>query len=140
VDVKINWGLAWYPSSEQEVFSYREGAFFGSIFNKVKSPQAPGEDAQLLVGSQYACYSEVWNIDLAYLTDRLCVNDDSSCFEHAPVPCRERCGPRSWETQAYLDCFWNSPVFREWQQSITVHLNHPCDLAQDIKKCMDSLP
>ncbi|HWO22179.1 MAG TPA: hypothetical protein VNO30_25625 [Kofleriaceae bacterium] len=137
VDVTITSGQAWYPSSESEVFRYREGAFFGNIFNVV-SPYSSLQFPQpyMLVGYQYACYSEIWTDGAAHFTDRLCAEPNSWCFENAPERCRDSCPKKTSESHPiYTECNAGTPNHLQWTYPITVYLNHPCDLARDLTSC-----
>jgi len=130
-DVSIVGPQGKYPAPEEEVFTFREGAFFGDIFD----------------GDQHACYSDLWTQGDAYLNDRFCVAPDSDCFNHKPLPClwelgnpgteasvhscsQESCGAE----QSYLGCRGNASETGSGDRSassdhaITVFLNHPCDL------------
>ena len=131
-----------YPAPENKVFAYREGAFYGNIFDATAwlGPSAlPLASPELLAGFQYACYSNAWTIDLARLSDRLCAGPTNPCFEHVPQPCQQRCLAQVNETGAYLNCHEEAPESRWWNHAITVYLNHPCDLARDTTSCQSRL-
>jgi hypothetical protein len=95
-----------YPAPEAAVFTYREGAFYGTIFpdpSQARSPGtapigAPGNadlagDAPeaMLSGQQYACYSDIWSEGAAMLANRLCAGPTArvpgGCFVNQPGPC-----------------------------------------------------
>lgn len=151
---------AGYPAREEQVFTYREGAFYGNLFNTdatespVGSParavgplQCPEEKPHLLVGDQRACYSEIWSNGEAHFTDRFCAG--TPCFGNTPGPClfvsgsrTELANPHACDHQTtgdqpyYQDCHGGSrPV---WSHPITVYLNHPCDLSEDYAFCQVS--
>jgi hypothetical protein len=154
-DVSVTCG-AHYPSSEQEVFTYREGAFFGNLFDSARSPSGPPPTGPEIAGAQYACYSEDWNAGAAYLDDRICALPDPSdrlCFASRPRPClwqpgsstrtpapihscsAETCGTQDY----YVGCTWaadgSAVLGTTWDHAITVFLNHPCDLSPDPTDC-----
>ena len=134
-DVDIIGGGA-YPSPEDKVFPYREGAFFGNIFKYMSSSTT----GYVLVGSEYTCYSNTWSDGLAHDADRLCATPDSTCFTNPPQPCSDHCSTvDSGPPPAYLNCSWTDP-FPEWKHPITVHLNNPCDLSHDIPSCRKAYP
>lgn len=125
-----------YPSPEDRVFPYREGAFFGNIFEKMSLTTT----GYVLVGSEYTCYSDIWSGDIAHDTDRLCATPNYPCFTNSPRPCRDRCSTvDSGPPPAYLNCSWADPL-RAWNHPITVHLNNPCDLSHDIESCRKAYP
>lgn len=142
-----------YPSPETEVFTYREGAFFGDLFRRIPArpdPQVPETANEILVADQYACYSDTWHSGIAHLTDRYCADPYYSCFDNKVRPCLWKsrqpgmpapdrvCGAQSCDEQnRYADCSWDSPP---WNHPITVFLNHPCDLAKDRASCGKAYP
>jgi hypothetical protein len=145
-DVEVKGGTATYPASETDVFTFREGAFFGNIFDDLKARPNKADGEQVLFNDQYACYSDTWSAGAAQLTDRLCAGpgNDPPCFENPPEPCLwstgspgtlapgNHCDAQSCDDdQSYLGCQWNAP----WKHAITVFLNHPCDLARDLVTC-----
>jgi hypothetical protein len=150
-DVEIVGTSGTYPASEVEVFTFREGAFFGNLFDGSDHHPNVTDPGQVLISDQYACYSDLWNTGAAYMTDRLCAGPgtDPPCFENVPEPCLWATGhpgtlapDRHCEAQScgddesYLGCRWNAP----WQHAITVFLNHPCDLAVDLDTCGKAYP
>jgi hypothetical protein len=80
-----------YPASEEHVFTYREGGFFGSIFAPTStrdSAACPAE--QRLSGDQFACYSDIWTSSAAVFTARFCAgpaDKTPSCFMNPPASC-----------------------------------------------------
>jgi hypothetical protein len=80
-DVTVAGGGATYPATETEVFTFREGAFFGNVFTSKPASKSPNN---FLVGQLYACYSDVWTDGIAHDADRLCAG--IPCFDNAPEP------------------------------------------------------
>ncbi|KYF78059.1 hypothetical protein BE11_12070 [Sorangium cellulosum] len=139
LDVRPSRGTpAQYPAREEEVFTYREGSFFGDVFRGPKD--------------RYACYSDIWSHGKAHLTDRLCAGpSDEGCLLHEPYPCRaapkgdadtapaytQLCfGEAEAPGSAYLDCEGEQRVRPPWQHGITVFLSDPCALSSDRKLCL----
>jgi hypothetical protein len=127
-----------YPASEAEVFTYREGAFYGNLFSDA---QVADKDPRELSGDAYACFGKEWSDGLATMTDRFCAGTDE-CFHHAPTPCFH-----SWTSgdahcmsdlgmpgDFYQNCDDRPAGLHTWSAPITVYLNHPCDLV-DPKAC-----
>jgi hypothetical protein len=56
-----------YPASEEQVFTYREGGFYGNLFQP-----AVVTDAGTIAAEEYSCYSDVWGDGLARLAGRAC--------------------------------------------------------------------
>ena len=132
-----------YPASEEEVFTVREGAFYGNLFKPVGSGVSP---TAMLPGDQYACYSDVWTDPMAHMADRLCAGRDEACFENLPGPCLMTSGHgglcEGKLDGSYYGCA--APVEEEddspaeptrSKHVVTVYLNHPCDVASDVDKC-----
>ncbi len=106
-----------YPASEQQVFTFLEGAFYGNLFAPAslttscemkqnhevecgRNPDYKGkqypEKLVLPYTNVHACYSFAQQQDsqngglgAAYLNSRLCDLPDASCFFHPPRPCTE---------------------------------------------------
>ncbi|MFT3772398.1 MAG: hypothetical protein QM820_43950 [Minicystis sp.] len=133
-----------YPASEEQVFTYREGAFYGNLFHedeleKIAKAGALGGDS-MLVGSEFACYGTMWSKARAYMTDRFCAND-TECFGNKPLPCLGVSPKSACATEGnlgtsgqpfYQSCSEGGPPFElptapRWHP-ITVYLNDPCDL------------
>lgn len=126
-----------YPAKEEDVFTYREGAFFGDIF---KGPK-----------NRYACYSDIWSHGRAHLADRLCAGpSEEDCLPHEPLPCRaapdsdelpapaytQVCfGESEAPGSAYLDCEGKRRPRSPWEHGVTVFLSDPCALSSDSKLC-----
>ncbi|WP_437831506.1 hypothetical protein [Sorangium sp. So ce1153] len=126
-----------YPATEREVFTFREGAFYGNLFAQ---RIATGGTAAL-PNNQYACYSDLWTEPVAHLADRLCAGRGAGCFANLPGACRssplpspvpdKRCAGEH-EDRTYRACSGGGTA---WKHVITVFLNHPCDLASDLPHC-----
>ncbi|WP_437504992.1 hypothetical protein [Sorangium sp. So ce1099] len=143
-------GYRRYPASEAEVFTVREGAFYGNLFANAISG---GSATAMLSGAQYACYSDVWTSPMAHMADRLCAGRDGACFENLPGPCLNTgVAPPDGLCQGKLDGSYygcapppeedgapgGGGVPEEPTRSrhvVTVYLNHPCDLASNVNEC-----
>jgi hypothetical protein len=134
-----------YPASEGAVFSYREGAFFGTLFGPLV------EGPRVLAGDQYACYSDVWTAGEAMFAHRLCAGTTSAgaCFVNPPMPCDAtpagpgRCQPipgvAPWvgaQCRGLRAAGGDSPP---WHRPYTTYLNHPCDLYADDEACLQAV-
>lgn len=123
-----------YPAPEADVFTYREGAYYGTAFGGVAhetgcSPPQPG----LLGAQQHACFGEPWTDGTAHLRDRLCEKPDDGCLANTPLPCASdtsvhACDGASLDG-AYRECDGSS-ASPAWPLPLTVYLNHPCDLTR----------
>ena len=141
-----------YPSKEEEVFTFREGAFYGNIFEKPTPPPTPSEGGEppSLFGEQYACYGSIWHDGVAAFTGRMCARNSTAglCFGNYPYPCLDRMAPppplsnscareSGGPAGSYLECkgFKGSfpaptPTLTSvWPYGLTVLLNDPCDLS-----------
>ena len=120
-----------YPATEAETFPYREGAFYGNLFETCDKV-ACGVGAKLLAGKQYACSSEIWSDGSAMLADRLCARPSGECFQNQPGTCQAPsnfCDKQSTEVQSrYLSCGYRAQPEFLGKHAVTVYLNHPCDL------------
>lgn len=168
-DVEIEGSRGTYPASEAEVFTYREGAFFGNLFNGpahrfnnlgkeqvlIKDQYASDNREQLLIEDQYACYSDIWSSGLAHLTGRLCagagtgLDIDPPCFENVPEPCLWATGsPGTLAPDHHCDAqscgndqsYLGCSWNGPWRHAITVFLNNPCDLAPNLAACAATYP
>ncbi len=145
-DVTANKGS--YPGKETEVFTYREGAFFGNLFNTSQlvtadAPNPCAEPDKALGGHEFACFSEIWSNGLAHYNDRWCAG--TACFVNTPVPCLfqantsalaadRACVGQSAAPQPFYKGGRggrDDPANFRWQHPITVYLNHPCDTVSD---------
>jgi hypothetical protein len=141
-----------YPAREEEVFTFREGAYYGNLFEESTRQRAPlgACPGTALAGDAFACYSDVWPDPDIYMTDRWCAK--ASCWENSPQPCLRAFDPKA---QTQLTSTWasacqsqssdsqphyqmgrelphvpppNGPFY--FRHVITVYLNQPCDLTQ----------
>jgi hypothetical protein len=150
-------GSGTYPASEQQVFTFLEGAFFGNLFESADLAQSckmddnkkkcgPGraypkvkerEKLVLPYTNVHACYSFTQDADsqngatgVAYLNSRLCALPGADCFFHPPRPCE---GAKSAHCQwvgsegVYRNCKNPSDPTKAFRP-ITTYLNEPCDL------------
>jgi hypothetical protein len=142
-----------YPALEQDVFTYREGGFYGNLFDVPCLPPCSGALAPpacdpfgALSSGEYACYSDIWSYGVVRLQNRLCAGPTDQCsFGNAPYPClcaspsvnpvpnatmaaQRRCTCQSAPPESsYSGCPGaESPAPR--YNPITVFLNDPCDL------------
>ncbi|WP_437963794.1 hypothetical protein WMF04_29190 [Sorangium sp. So ce260] len=108
-----------YPAAEREVFTYREGAFYGDIFS--------GSSGDL----GYVCHSDIWHAGKAYLADRLCADPGSSDCDALGVhaPCLDVCrgGLSAPPQEAYMKCEGGAHAWN----AATVYLNEPHDISSD---------
>ncbi|MRG93057.1 hypothetical protein [Polyangium spumosum] len=128
-----------YPAPETQVFTHREGAFYGNLFQSACTKLPCPAASAMLSGKQYACYSDIWSDGLAVLADRLCASSNADCFQNEPGPClpapEGQCDRESNETQRrYTSCGWTDLPNFLTKHTVTVYLNHPCDL-NDLKNC-----
>jgi hypothetical protein len=138
VDVKaVTAREGYYPASESQVFTFREGAFYGDIFPR--GGAAPGSEARgsvarpgaVLSADQFACYSKQsrGNQGDLYLARRLCVGPEEDCFTNTPGPCWTSCGGLSSPIGGHLVSCKGGPA-TVWQYPITTYLNQPDDLVR----------
>jgi hypothetical protein len=141
-----------YPATENEVFTFREGAFYGNLFtpNELLVQCAVGTNGERVCRPKtqtdrqrglpyprvYACYED--SLQVAYLNARICTDPSAGCFVHDPKPCvgagpadpnSARC---TWLNHAgvYQDCRGPDPAADSYP-AITTYLNEPCDLIGD---------
>jgi hypothetical protein len=142
-----------YGSSEGEVFRYREGAFYGTLFDTRalattvqvhSSGLLTGKDA-IVQGSVYrkmfSCYAPEWLEGMAYATHRVCALPDSqgNCAATVAGPCvhpsepgfpTSMCqvedGPLVSGDGDFEQCY--DPSETLWMEPVTVYLHGPCDL------------
>jgi hypothetical protein len=104
-----------YPASEAEVFTYREGAFYGDLFGSVVDPTTGSQSPPTaqLVGDMFACFSSEWSCGLAELTDRFCAGAGSAAAMLGNDPVNAACigtTPGGVTIHAAsFDCFGNIP-------------------------------
>jgi hypothetical protein len=154
-----------YPASEQEVFTFLEGAFYGNLFEPhaltthceilqggtqcVRNPGYQGnkypDELVLPYTNVHACYSfaqqqddQNGDLGVKYINSRVCAAPDGDCFLDRPRPCTE--GPNS------ARCRWVSSAGgyegcadpgnpARTFHSITTYLNDPCDLIDERALC-----
>ena len=153
VSAKSNSGH--YPASEKEVFAWREGAFFGDIFDTanlraniyVRYGKVYGRDVQVkgaIYGNMWACWSNVWTYGEAYMKDRVCAGSTVNCAATPVGACRDywdtsyptyRCrsndDPLVSGDEDYQGCYGKNGSY--WKDALTVELNDPCDIGS--KNC-----
>ncbi len=141
-------------ATEQQVFSWREGSFYGNLFGSL----AQGVDVHFdkgrgevvgrefnVKGSMYtnmwACYSNVWNYPDAYMKDRVCAGSTTNCAATPVGACQSHptgiptyvCdyndGDPSLGDYDYQGCDGKNGTY--WKNGITTYLNDPCDVAGD---------
>ncbi|WP_437676968.1 hypothetical protein [Sorangium sp. So ce131] len=131
-----------YPATEREVFTFREGAFYGNLFAIRNATSAP-HGLEVVPNLQYACYSDIWSSPMAHFADRLCAGGDTGCFANTPGACRLNPPGESGRDKLCLgendDRSYSACAGPEggaaWKHVVTVLLNHPCDLADDLVTC-----
>lgn len=143
-----------YPASEEDVFAFREGTFYGSLF------EVPGPRDELWV-----CHSNTWTAEAAMRSHRLCAGstaqEPDGCFRNPSGPCERdpvrgwpgRCdyargGSRagmgvdkrpSWIATACASRAPSWPTARRFAHPITTYLEHPCDSFDDDEQCRRAL-
>ncbi|WP_437833096.1 hypothetical protein [Sorangium sp. So ce1153] len=129
-----------YPAPEVDVFRYREGAFYGNIFDSTSASDA-GSSKDVLFDKQYACFSKYLTVGDANIADRLCAlpwsGATENCFVNVPKPCAAdipgtanscACNESDANTGlVYASCVEGGS---HWEYPITSYLNHPCDLSR----------
>lgn len=148
--------LGRYPATEKAVFTFREGAFYGNLFEpgelawQCEVSNVPPHDRvcgsstnRFPYGHVYACYSLTQQDDsqddalngAAYLNARICNQPDAECFPHTPQHCIASCG---WvnETKIYQKCKGQGldDSSKEYLP-VTTYLNDPCDLIGNVGLC-----
>lgn len=143
-----------YGRSEKDVFSYREGAFYGTIFdgelgtkvyvNVTKEGRVVGKE-QHIQGTMYpkmfSCHAPEWNQGMAYATNRVCAQPGTGMDCAATVTgacitpwdrnfpasmCKVEDGPLVSGDGDFEQCL--DPSQNEWNEPVTVYLHAPCDL------------
>ncbi|WP_395811837.1 hypothetical protein [Archangium minus] len=142
-----------YGLSEKAVFSYREGAFYGTLFDasalatKVyvdEEGKVVGKE-QRIKGSVYrkmfSCYAPEWSQGMAYATSRVCAQPGTgldcaatvtgACFtpwdQNFPASvCEVEDGPLVSGDGDFERCM--DPAKGMWKEPITVYLHAPCDV------------
>jgi hypothetical protein len=140
--------------TEEGDFPWREGAFYGNVFDKA----ALHPDVNVFVGqngevqgrnfnvkgaiyrNMYACWSSIWSLPTAYEKDRICAGGGTNCAATAVGACRYhptngptyRCGTNDdaatgYGDQDYQVCL-NKSATAYHKHAITVFLDDPCSL------------
>ncbi len=149
-----------YPATEENVFTYREGAFYGDLFKPITiAPNScPGTD--MFSGEQYVCVSRMWSEGAAMASDRFCAVPGMDCFTNPVTGCDNLLAPPKiklgttttsptppWATtsvakdlsiaekdrEVYDMC--EGPGRKFWHHPYTTYLNHPCDLFPSLDAC-----
>jgi hypothetical protein len=111
-----------YPATEQEVFTYPEGAFYGGLYR-----------TESFGIERWACHSEMWQSSKSYFADRLCAdpgNPQNCGLQGTSVACEAACAGRSPQG-AYFGCqVPNIPNF-QYYSTVTVFLNEPSAISSD---------
>ncbi len=142
-----------YGSPEGKVFRYREGAFYGTLFDpkalatKVyvgNDKKIIGRDAVVsgpVYMRMFSCYAPEWGYGVAYATHRVCARPGSgeNCAAEVTGACIDRkdssfpasrClvedGPLVDGDGDFGECYDSS--MEMWMEPITVYLHTPCDL------------
>jgi len=141
-------------ATEQQVFSWREGAFYGNLFGSLaqgvnvhfdpKYGKVLGREFTVK-GSMYtnmwACYSNVWSYPDAYMKDRVCAGSTTNCaatpvgacqYHASATPtyvCDYNDGDPGLGDYDYQGCAGQNGTY--WKNAITTYLNDPCDVAGD---------
>ncbi|WP_394838351.1 hypothetical protein LVJ94_15735 [Pendulispora rubella] len=126
-----------YPASEEQVFTYPEGGFYGDLsYDATDNEKKRRRGRETLHGKMYACFSGIWQNGIAQLSERLCAipSSTTTCFQYTPGACYASQGNRCAvgapiPGPAYDDCKETQPTTNTWKEPITVFLNGPCDLA-----------
>lgn len=126
-----------YPAPELQIFSYREGGFYGSLFSQRPPPDPIPND-------KLACASAVWNYDAALAADRLCAGPmgavlPGGCFGNVPGRCDVAsdpgsCHPATGMLPEVYDACRGTPS--DWKHPYTTYLNHPCDFFATDEECV----
>jgi hypothetical protein len=154
VDTLTAANAGYMHASERQVFSWREGAFYGNVFGSLhpavnvyfdkNAGKVIGRDFNVdgsIYTNMWACYSNVWNYPDAYMKDRVCAGSATNCAA-TPVGA---CQYHATGTPTYV-CDYNDgdPVIGDtdyqgckgpngtyWKNAVTTYLNDPCDVAGD---------
>jgi hypothetical protein len=135
-----------YPAPEKQVFTYREGGFYGTIFSNSPPPPPPPAPPPLPPNEKFACASEIWNFGAATAEDRLCAGPMGSvlpegCFGHPPGRCDApgnaplcKADPAAASGSKVYDACPGGE--RTWDRPYTTYLSHPCDLFETDEACV----
>jgi hypothetical protein len=159
-EVQVDVVNAVYPATEQQLFTHREGAFWGTLFGY--GALAPGIDVWVdkggvvhkdvnnvhVTGSIYpkmfACQAPEWEREDAYANARLCALPGENCVAqvvgrcNAVVTAGSYTGPRCQLDNAsgfgdYGLCVDTAGVASP--QVVTPYLSQPCDNVSDAFAC-----
>jgi hypothetical protein len=154
VQTETDANAGYMHASERQVFSWREGAFYGNLFGSLHDNVDVHFDPQYgkvlgrgfkVEGSIYtnmwACYSQVWNYPDAYMKDRVCAGSSSNCaatpvgacqYHATGTPtyvCDTNDGAPAAGDYDYQGCKGQNGTY--WKNAVTTYLNDPCDVAGD---------
>lgn len=96
-----------YPATEDQVFTFHEGAFFGSMFEPASTADVIGqpgpgsgsgrprkqepEHSTSVAPNFWVCHGDKWNDDKAMYAHRVCAGETPlepyGCFSHRPTKC-----------------------------------------------------
>jgi hypothetical protein len=156
------------PLDEQQLFQWREGAFYGNIFDAdALAPEAnvtvtrdgtvTGREFRALstdgvvYGNMFACYSSNWTMATAYLTKRICAGFNcaaevvGACQSNVSgeakpsMLCQKNDGTETLGDYDYDVCL-DSSLATKWQEPITTFLATPCDIVSDVTACKTKNP
>lgn len=148
------------PASEKRTFAWREGAFYGDIWDasaldpsmkiyvgsggKIQNRNSQ-EPPDVIYHNMFACWSDEWTYAEAYMKDRVCAGSGTGCAatpvgacqaSSAPGPtyvCGKNDGGGVAGDLDYQDCKGNNGT--SWKHAITVFLNDSCDVVPDESVC-----
>jgi hypothetical protein len=132
------------PATEEQAFSFREGAFYGNLFG----PGALESNVHVYVDStgtvqgkgvsvlgaiytnMYSCHSPTWKYSALYTSGRLCAKEGENCAARALGSCGELClQDNASGVGDYGQCR-NARGLR-YSEVITPYLHAPDDIVQD---------
>jgi hypothetical protein len=159
ISVQVSVSDATYPADEEQVFSYREGAFFGNIFDE--TALAPGLDIHFVAGKltgvpkapiagsiyqhMFSCYAPNWLNGPAYSEERLCAVPDggANCLATSVGECLMESGAVSGCAITdgsqlvgdgdYENCYDSSG--NPWNVPVTTYLFDACSVVDDPVNC-----
>jgi hypothetical protein len=135
-----------YRLSEKRAFPFREGAYYGTLFEpglltatvEVVDGAVQGKQAHVrgaVYRGMYSCYDDSWVSGIAYALSRVCAQPDSAadCVATITGPCSMMCAQQDGAMRAgdgdYEQCRHekNDPAGRVWEEPVSVFLNAACD-------------
>lgn len=158
VQVQVAVSGATYPASESQLFSVREGAFFGNLFGP--GALAPGVDVHVAQGvlhrlipavagsvypKMYACHDPGWTAVEAWSTSRLCTQPGVSCVAQPLGACNATVQVAGYVgLRCQLDNVGGSGGYGQCQglgeepftEVVTPWLNQPCDVVGNPSACL----